>query len=397
MTYPILIIWLPILIYLSFAVFYHVLLAIAFFLKADSRKNGTVYQYKYNILIPAYNEELMIGRLLESMKRIDYSADNFNVTVIADNCMDKTADIASEYNVDLMVRHDPSKRGKGFAIQWALNKICINEFDAVVIIDADNIVDPHFFHGLNEIIHNGSNAIQCNNGLANPDENAFTRIMHLSRTIDNELYHQAKYKLGLSSFLMGNGMCFTVNILKKYGWSTNTIAEDYEYYAKLINNNEMIGYSVNSRIYHQESKGIRHATNQRLRWSSGRFQVARKYGLDLIKKGIKDKNIKIIDASFPLILPNLSLMVNSTVVALFVSLVINFYYYSIAAIVYWLSLLLFLEVIYFFCGLYLTRMSILKFLFAFVYAPIFLFWKGCIDLKCIFGKKIEEWGKTKRL
>ncbi len=396
MRFIIIILWAPVLIYLSFAVFYHLFLALMFFWKKEPKQKAKIRKYHYQVLVPAHNEERLIGRLMESFQRLDYDIDKFKVTVIADNCTDRTASIVSDHHFDVQVRHDSVKKGKGHAIEWALEHVNVDDFDAVVIIDADNVVDPFFFQGVNEIIAGGAAVVQCNNNIANPDENAFTRIMHLSRTIDNELYHHAKYKIGLSSFLMVNGMCFTKGILEKYGWSVSSYAEDYEYYAKLINQNEMIGFAVNAKLYHQESVGIRHATDQRLRWSSGRFQVARKYGFGLIRKGLKEKNYKIVDASFPLVLPNLSLMVNMTASVMAASLLLNCFY-PVSGVVYWLLFLLVLEIVYFISGMYLTKIPVWKLFFAFCYAPVFLCWKGYIDIKGIIGKKTKGWGKADRL
>jgi hypothetical protein len=115
-------------------------------------------------------------------------------------------------------------------------------------------------------------------------------VIHLSRTINNLLYHHAKYKLGLSSYLMGNGMCFTTDLLKRYPWTTGTMAEDYEYYAILAGHNEPIGFAVNSKLYHQESKDLQQASRQRLRWSSGvalmyRFAILRFVGAGIVAAG----------------------------------------------------------------------------------------------------------------
>jgi cellulose synthase/poly-beta-1,6-N-acetylglucosamine synthase-like glycosyltransferase len=390
-----LIIWIPILAYLTFAVFYHVFLAVAYFVVKEKKHDRPAKLYQYLLFIPAHNEEVIIGRLLESLKQVDYNPGLFKTAVIADNCTDTTTEVVARYNVDVMVRNDPARRGKGLAIEWALQNVNLDKYDAVVIADADNIIDPNFFHGLNEAIDGGSEAIQCNNCLANPSATAFTKIIHLSRTINNELYHHAKHKLGLSSYLMGNGMCFTTGLLKRFGWKAGTIAEDYEYYAKLIKQNEMVGFAANARLYHQESQGIQQATDQRIRWSSGRFQVARTYGWDLLKKGLKEWSYRIIDAAFPLILPNLSLMVEATGVALLVAVLMTIFY-PVPFVVYWLVVLIMLEIAYFLLGIYLTKMPLGQFLYAFAFAPVFLVWKGLIDVKGLSGKKIGQWGRAKR-
>ena len=386
----------PIILYLSIAVIYHIFLAAIYFLIKEKPGNQNFPKLKYQILIPAHNEEVLIGRLLESFKQIKYEKALYEVTVIADNCTDRTAEIVSEKGIQVISRWNPAKKGKGFAIQWALEKVDLTPYDVVVIIDADNLIDPDFFSGLNDVFSRGFDAVQCNNTLANPDRNAFTRIMYLARTIDNELYHHAKYKLGLSSFLMGNGMCFSTKILNTYKWTTTTLAEDYEYYSKLVSHDILIGFSRKSKVFHQESIGVRHATRQRLRWSSGRFHVARTQGFDLLKKGLKEKKYKKIDASFPLILPNLSLMINMTISVLSALIFIHLFI-PVSNMILWVLFLLFCEAGYCMSGIILTKMSLAKFIYAVCYAPVFLLWKGYIDIKGLLNKKIQEWGTSKRL
>lgn len=388
--------WLPPLAYLTFAVFYYVFLAVTYFVTADRAKALAPRTRRYLLFIPAHNEEAMIGRLLASLKRVDYPDGGFETCVIADNCTDSTAGIARRYNAKVLERDDESRKGKGFAIEWALRQVDLDAFDAVVIADADNLIDPGFFHGLDEVLEGGSRAVQCNNCLANSGETAFTKIIHLSRTINNELYHHAKYRIGLSSYLMGNGMCFTTQLLKEHPWETGTMAEDYEYYAKLVKCDEVVGFAAGSRLYHQESRGLRHASKQRLRWSAGRFQVARRYGMGLFRKGLKERSCRIVDASFPLVLPNLSLMVNMTAVALALALVMH-HFYPVPFVVYWLMLLIAMEMAYFASGIYLTRMPICTFLRAIGLAPLFLVWKGCIDVLGISGRKTGQWGRSGRL
>ena len=395
MSYLILIPFFLILAYLTFSVFYTLFLAVVsvFFKRGGNAETGILR--KYLLMIPAHNEESIIGKLIRSLKEIDYPADKMEILIIADNCEDGTAGIAAQQGIRVLERFDQTGRGKGFAIAWALQKIDLDAFDALVIIDADNYVDPRFLTELNRIVEKGYQAIQCYNNVGNPDTNSFTRLMYLSRTINNELYHFPKFKLGLSSFLMGNGMCFGTGFLKKFGWSTHTIAEDYEYYAKIIKAGEIVGYALKAKLFHQESRGIRQATNQRLRWSAGRFQVAYQYGLDLLKQGLKEKSYRVIDASFPLLLPNLSLMVNLTLICLLFSI---FYYwaYGFLALTAWFLFLLFLEIVYFASGIFLTRISLWKMLASFLYAPLFLVWKACIDVVGIIRRKNRQWVASQR-
>jgi 1,2-diacylglycerol 3-beta-glucosyltransferase len=389
------IIWIPVLIYLSFSVFYYFFLAITYYVTNDKKKTRRIPEHHYLVFVPAHNEEVLIGRLLDSFKTVDYRPNNFRTYVIADNCTDQTAEIARQYGVDVLVRNDEVKKGKGFAIEWALTQTNINDFDALVIVDLDNIVHPNFFRGIDTCLADGNHAVQCNNTVCNPNDSAFTKCIHLSRTINNEFYHHAKHRLGLYSYLMGNGMCFTKKLLQDHPWSTKTMAEDYEYYATLVKSNVHIGFAWDSILYQEESTGLRSAFYQRLRWSSGRFNVAKKQGLRLFIKGLVERKFKTIDASFALILPNLSLMVNMSIAA-FIAAAIIHYFHPMPFVVAWLGFLIILELAYYLGGIALTRMRIGTALYALGFAPFFLFWKGFIDILGISGTGMGKWGKSER-
>ena len=127
--------------------------------------------------------------------------------------------------------------------------------------------------------------------------------MNVARTLGNEMMEPAKEKLKLSSHLMGNGMCFHRSILEKYGWNAFSVGEDWEYYAKMIDEGERIAFARDARVFHQESTSFKQATSQRMRWSSGRFAVLRQYGFLLLRKGFMERNLLKIDASLPLGFP----------------------------------------------------------------------------------------------
>jgi len=111
---------------------------------------------------------------------------------------------------------------------------------------------------------------------------------------------------------------------------------------------------------------------------------------------LKTRNLRIVDGSFPLILPNLSLMVNMTAAALAAGLVTHCFI-PVPLVVLWLVFLMTMEAAYFASGVYLTGMPVLRFLHAIGFAPLFLVWKGCIDLLGISGRKTGQWGRSGRL
>ena len=101
---------------------------------------------RFVVLIPAHDEEIVIGRALEALSRQEYSSDHFAVHVVADNCDDRTADIVRSHGVCVHERVDRERPGKGPALNWLLERLVSagEHFDAVVIIDADTSVHPAF-------------------------------------------------------------------------------------------------------------------------------------------------------------------------------------------------------------------------------------------------------------
>src|SRR5437016_4801601 len=55
-------------------------------------------QIRFAILIPAHNEETVLGGLLESLRKLDYPRDSYSVHVVADNCTDTTAALVRASN-----------------------------------------------------------------------------------------------------------------------------------------------------------------------------------------------------------------------------------------------------------------------------------------------------------
>ena len=385
----------PLVFYVAFATVYLLLLAASYFIKEMRQAGDSIPINRFAIFVPAHNEELLIENLCQSLGQINYPSKKFTIHIIADNCTDKTVDVCSRYPVRVLERNDPSNAGKGQALAWTLQQIDLMQFEAVLVVDADNYVDPEILGVLNQHINKGEIAIQCYNSVGNRSDSWFTELLFVSRTIGNLFYHEAKYRLGLSSYLMGNGLCFSCTLLRERGWTAFSTSEDWEYYAHLIEIGINISFASRARVYHQESRSLKQATSQRLRWSSGRFNIAKTLGVRMMVKGLKNKNYGMFDASLPLLLPNYSLLINLTVVGLLVSLIISmFQSFSILSIIFFL--LIIMQFSLFLTGAIISGLP-LKTMKAAVCAPFFLFWKGIIDLLCITGiHKEKKWVRTKR-
>lgn len=382
--------------YLSLSIAYYLFLALAYLFTSkedvqadDGRLN------RFYLIIPAHDEELLIGSLLENLLEIDYPKNLVTIYVIADNCIDRTVQICSSYPVTTLIRNDQNRRGKGYALDWAISRLNLDQADAVVVLDADTKADSLLLSELNRMLNRQEQVLQCYIEVPNRHESWFTELIFLSRTINNLLYHHAKGKLGLSAYLMGSGMCFRSSVLQNQKWTAYSLSEDWEYYAQLVSEGIRIGFAKNAIVKQQESRSLKQATSQRLRWASGRFYVIKQLGFRLFLKGLKKRNLMITDASFALIFPNMSLLVNLTALTLGFLLILPSSSFKTIALLNCLgiaggfgSILI--------CGIFLTGNSFNTFK-AVLVSPVFLAWKLIIDFVSITGLyKGREWIRTKR-
>lgn len=350
-----------------------------------------IKQNKFLILIPAHNEEKVLPRLLNSISEIAYPRHLFSYCVICDNCEDDTEKIAKEGGSIVVRRVNREKQGKGYAIEWALNKIDIDSFDVILMTDADTILDNDILNQLNiKFADKNTQVLQCYNGVINPDDSPFTRLITLARALEI-IYMTSRSYLGLTVHLIGNGMCFRPSILKKYPWTAFSIGEDIEYFCILAINGIRVHYSYLARVFLQEERKFSHAKTQRQRWSIGRFSLVTKYVPKILWNGLKKRKIRQAEAAMILLLPNPSLLGNFLVVTLILSLFLNVWWF-----LYLLIFISFLLLFFLFISSFLIVKIDRKKIFSILLVPIFLFWKGLIDLRALLGRKKDKWLKTER-
>ncbi|GAB6988327.1 glycosyltransferase family 2 protein [Paenibacillus pini] len=257
-------------------------------------------QKTFAVLVAAHNEEEVVGALLENLQKMKYPREMYDIFVICDNCTDKTEAISRSYEgVTPCVRTNPEERGKGFALEWMLNKLweMPKSYDAVVVFDADNLVDVEFLQYMNNDLCNGTKVIQGYLDTKNPGDSWISASNAINYWFCNRLWQLPRYNLGLSNFLGGTGMCFESKLLKEMGWGATSLVEDLEFTIRCIQRDVYPKINFDARVYDEKPLTFRASARQRLRWMQGHFEVTRKFLFPLIKQGIKERSLTKIDAA----------------------------------------------------------------------------------------------------
>lgn len=260
---------------------------------------------KFAIVIAAHNEEQVIEPLIDNLKRLDYPRNLFDIFVVADNCTDKTAHLAERAGACVYQRFNQQKRGKGHALEWLFNKLfSLNQnYDAVVIFDADNLVKTDFLLEMNNKLCEGDKIIQGYIDSKNPYDTWVTNTFSIAFWLMNRLIQLSRYNLGISNTLAGTGMCISYEVLKKLGWGAHSLTEDLEFTMKGLANGIKTSWAHDAVVYDEKPLTFMQSCRQRKRWAQGQIDVAGRYLVLLLTKGFREKKWMYVDAALHLFQP----------------------------------------------------------------------------------------------
>ena len=249
------------------------------------------HNYSFLVLYPAYNEDRVIVSSVQQFVGQYYPYDCFHVAVISDHMQPETNDRLRKLPITLLTPVF-EKSSKAKAMQYAMDQIK-EEYDYIVILDADNVVASNFLERLNEVCALGYKAIQCHRCAKNNDSNIAV-LDGVSEEINNTIFRKAHNRIGLSSALIGSGMCFDYKWFKENVYKLSTAGEDREMEALLLMQGIYIHYEENIPVFDEKVSNKDNFQKQRQRWMTAQIQSLFRM-LPYIPQAIKTKNINFID------------------------------------------------------------------------------------------------------
>jgi len=94
-------------------------------IKKEDKSTHYPAKTKFAVVVPAHNEETVIGHIIDSLFRQNYPRELYDVFVVADNCTDKTAEIAERQGAKVFIRENKMKEGKVMLWNGCLTKFLI--------------------------------------------------------------------------------------------------------------------------------------------------------------------------------------------------------------------------------------------------------------------------------
>ena len=294
-------------------------------------KKILIPQKTFAVIVAAHNEEQVIGQLIDNLHNLEYPKELYDIYVIADNCTDKTPQIAEQAGAIVCQRNNLEKVGKGFAMEWMFAKLFELErkYDAVAIFDADNLVHPRFLLEMNNRLCKGDKLVQGYLDAKNPYDTWVSGTFAIAFWVIDHIWHLAKTNIGLASVLGGTGMCITTDVLKKHGWGATCLTEDMEFTMKSLVEGIKTTWAHDAIVYDEKPLTFKQSWNQRKRWAQGQFDVAHRFIPKMLKAGIQQRDIRILDGCLHLLQPHFLILSTFFVVISYLQLLFPPFYTNI--------------------------------------------------------------------
>lgn len=261
------------------------------------------------VLVPAHNEEELIGRCVTSLFAQTYPRSLYRVAVVADNCQDATASIARKAGAEVLVRMEPASRGKGRALRWAMDKLVpdLATDGAVVIVDADSVADPHLLARLAAALQAGHDVVQADYEVLSEGRSPRSEVAAVAFMLFHRVRLSGRAALGMPASLVGNGMLLSRRVLERYPWNAFSAVEDLEMSLNLRVAGIKPWFASDACVYGPLPSSA--ATDQRVRWEGGRWTLVRTRLISLLVEMVKCRRPDLLDVALDLAVPPLGLLV----------------------------------------------------------------------------------------
>ncbi len=227
---------------------------------------------KIAVLIPAHNEASIIGETVAAVRSQLVMGDR--ILVVADNCSDETAAVASREGAEVIARTDMAQRGKGFALDCGIRRLSESPPDVVIVIDADCQPGLSCVDRLAFACQDSGRPVQARylmhaKALSGPR----MKIAEFAWLVKNRVRPLGMQRMGAPTHLMGSGMAFPWPLIRDAQLASGHIVEDLKLGIDLACAGSAAIYCDAAWIDSDFPLTAKDSTTQRTRWEHGHLHV----------------------------------------------------------------------------------------------------------------------------
>jgi cellulose synthase/poly-beta-1,6-N-acetylglucosamine synthase-like glycosyltransferase len=328
---------------------------------------------RFLVLIPAHDEALVIDCCLESIYADARAGDA--VLVVADRCTDATAEIARGFGALVLERAPGDEPGRAAARQAGLEYARALEWDAVVMLDADSMIEPGFFDACARALAGGADAVQARSE-SKRGHSLASEASLAAFALQGITLPRGRDSLGLSVRLRGTGMAIRRPMALAHRFRAPA-SEDLFFTLDLILDGTRCRHVDTARLRSEGENRWSTFGGQKIRYEAGRMAAARAYVPRLLRRAVSHRDLAALEAAWFLATPPFALAVSSVLAGLGVAVAAGA---SGLAAIFAAALLTLALVIL--TGLIQARAGLRTWL-ALLAAPWYLAWKAVIQLRAL--------------
>jgi cellulose synthase/poly-beta-1,6-N-acetylglucosamine synthase-like glycosyltransferase len=345
------------------------------------------------VLVPAHNESSGLLPTLANIQSQMLPGDR--LLVVADNCSDDTAAVATAAGAEVVERNDAAKRGKGYALDWGIRHLSSNPPEIVIIVDADCRLADGALDSLALTCAMTCRPVQALYLMGAPiDSQNNHRVAEFSWRVKNWLRPLGLRALKLPCQLMGTGMAFPWDVIRSADIGNGQIVEDLKLGLDLTLAGHPPIFCPSARVTSEFPSSVKGAGTQRKRWEQGHLSLIVNSAPRLFAIAMVRRDWNLMAITLDLAVPPLSLLAMLVVGIFGLSLLYAIAGYSTAALAVSTLSLLALTVAAFLAWLKCGRDIVPP--NTFLQIPSYAFRKIKIYRQFIFGKVDSQWTRTDR-
>ncbi|HLR76692.1 MAG TPA: glycosyltransferase family 2 protein [Balneolaceae bacterium] len=324
-----------------------------------SKKNEsfhTVYNRSFLVIIPCHNMSQLLAKTLYSLSGLIYPWNLYKLVILADNCSDKTVEIARRFGLQVLEKNDNQNIGDN-SIKWALGQVeqWDEKFDAIVVIKTGSLISSNYLQVMNYYLEKGSEVVQSSDLLLAEPDKGKDRLVHLIHLLHNYMNPLGQKALGFNTRLSGNGMCFKSSILMKYPSSLQSIEKEQEYTLFLSLKGISVDFAPEARIWIAQKENSSKSKLSKIRSPGFGHSIINRYAKLFFSK--PKWSVKIL---FGFIMPPTVKLILGILAVLIINIIL-WLFSVIPPVFIWIWLVLaILEAVYIYSGIMLSKAMLSK-------------------------------------
>jgi cellulose synthase/poly-beta-1,6-N-acetylglucosamine synthase-like glycosyltransferase len=345
------------------------------------------------VLVPAHNESSGLAPTLANVR--NQSRPHDRLLVVADNCSDDTAAVARMEGAEVVERNDPTKHGKGYALDWGIRHLSSNPPEIVIIIDADCILKDGAIDDLAYTCAMTGQPVQALYLMTAPVHSQINhRVAEFAWRVKNWLRPLGLRALNLPCQLVGSGMAFPWDVIHSADLGNGQLVEDLKLGLDLTLAGHPPVFCPSARVTSEFAPTVKGAGTQRKRWEQGHIDTILTTAPKLLSIAVARRDWNLLAIALDLAVPPLSLL-GMMVIGIFgCSLLYGLFGHSFNALaISTASLLAFIAatlLAWLECGRDVIPASALP------QIPAYAFRKLGLYRQFLFGKLDSQWTRTDR-